>query len=410
MPYRAFVLCMIALACFSGVSHGQGKWTNYTDWSGIYAVAVEGNYIWAGTHRGVVRWDMETGTFMRFTSVESLVEKRVLSIAMDRQGALWFGTYEGAVSKFDGITWKLYTTANGPAGVYVSSIAVDNQGALWFATVGGASKFDGSSWKTYTTADGLVSNGVSSIAVDNRGTLWFGTYGFGVSKFDGVSWKTYTTSDGLVSNDLIVINADNQGSLWFGTLGGGVSKFDGVSWKTYTTADGLAGNKVYSIAVDKQGAIWFGTNGGVSKFDGSMWKTYTTADGLVDNGVSSIAVDNKGALWFGTNGGVSKFEEQSTLVSDSQSMNRPESFGIRAAYPNPFNPSTTIDFTLSNSGKTKLSIYNISGRLVDNLVDEVMRAGTHRVVWNASSRATGVYFVMLELGGKRDVRKVLFMK
>jgi ligand-binding sensor domain-containing protein len=64
----------------------------------------------------------------------------------------------------------------------VWAIAVDGEGAIWFGTDGGVSRFDGQTWTTYTEEDGLAFSDVNVIAVDGEGALWFGTNGGGVSR------------------------------------------------------------------------------------------------------------------------------------------------------------------------------------------------------------------------------------
>ncbi len=84
-------------------------------------------------------------------------------------------------------------------------------------------------------------------------------------------------------------------------------------------------------------------------------------------------------------------------------------------YPNPFNPSTTIPFTLVSQEGVSLRIYDASGKLVRTLVDEVMPAGVHQTVWdgrdNSGSRAaTGVYFVRFATGDYLVTRKLVMIK
>jgi ligand-binding sensor domain-containing protein len=124
--------------------------------------------------------------------------------------------------------WTTYTEEDGLAYDGVTAIAVDGEGALWFGTsLGGVSRFDplteGEAWTTYTEEDGLAYGTVWAIAVDGKGALWFGTDG-GVSRFDGQTWTTYTEEDGLALSDVNVIAVDGKGALWFGTNGGGVSR------------------------------------------------------------------------------------------------------------------------------------------------------------------------------------------
>ncbi|MFA6470218.1 MAG: T9SS type A sorting domain-containing protein, partial [Bacteroidota bacterium] len=86
-------------------------------------------------------------------------------------------------------------------------------------------------------------------------------------------------------------------------------------------------------------------------------------------------------------------------------------FELEQNYPNPFNPSTTIGFTLQESGKTTLKIYDAIGREVVTLVDEVLEAGVyHQQMFNASRFASGVYFARLISGNKVQVKKLMLMK
>ncbi len=88
----------------------------------------------------------------------------------------------------------------------------------------------------------------------------------------------------------------------------------------------------------------------------------------------------------------------------------PRPFGITGVSPNPFNPSTTIEYLTERSERIALSVYNITGQRVAVLTDGIVNAGSHAVTWNAAGQASGVYFAVLEAGGKRDVRKMLLMR
>jgi hypothetical protein len=88
----------------------------------------------------------------------------------------------------------------------------------------------------------------------------------------------------------------------------------------------------------------------------------------------------------------------------------PYSFAVSEAYPNPFNPTATIDFTLEQSSKVRMTVYDIMGREVTTLVNAQMDAGNHRQMINASSWATGVYFVKIHAGEHQAVRKMLLLK
>lgn len=79
-------------------------------------------------------------------------------------------------------------------------------------------------------------------------------------------------------------------------------------------------------------------------------------------------------------------------------------------YPNPFNPSTTIRFTLPSDGHVTLKVYDMLGRVVEDLLNETMTAGKHQVAFNASRLPSGVYFYRMDFGGKSISKKLLLTK
>jgi len=89
---------------------------------------------------------------------------------------------------------------------------------------------------------------------------------------------------------------------------------------------------------------------------------------------------------------------------------KPNLFSLYPAYPNPFNPITTIRFSVEKSNLLSLRIYDITGRLVDELVNGELPAGEHEVVWNASTQPSGVYFVQLVSGNNVQMGKVILIK
>jgi len=89
---------------------------------------------------------------------------------------------------------------------------------MWFATWGGGvSRYDGSEFVNLTTEDGLASNTIRAIYCDPDGIMWFGTSGGGVSYYNGVAWTSLDTGDGLAGNTVESIHQDADGSLWFAT-------------------------------------------------------------------------------------------------------------------------------------------------------------------------------------------------
>ncbi len=88
----------------------------------------------------------------------------------------------------------------------------------------------------------------------------------------------------------------------------------------------------------------------------------------------------------------------------------PKDFSLGQNYPNPFNPTTEINFALPSACDVSLEIYNITGQRVTTLVDEVLEAGQHSVLWDASMNASGVYFYRLSAGEFTETRKMMLLK
>jgi flagellar hook assembly protein FlgD len=91
-------------------------------------------------------------------------------------------------------------------------------------------------------------------------------------------------------------------------------------------------------------------------------------------------------------------------------MPLPNEFSLDRAYPNPFNPVTTLSFAIPVDSDVSLSIYNLQGREVSTLIDKNMDAGYHSVVWNADSHASGVYFVKMVAGNYVNTQKLMLVK
>jgi hypothetical protein len=93
-----------------------------------------------------------------------------------------------------------------------------------------------------------------------------------------------------------------------------------------------------------------------------------------------------------------------------ESENLPESFSLSQNYPNPFNPTTNIRFTLRQRGQVSLKIYDLAGRLVETLVNDVLAVGTYSVDWKPSNLASGTYFYTLEASQFKQTKKMLLLK
>ena len=100
-----------------------------------------------------------------------------------------------------------------------------------------------------------------------------------------------------------------------------------------------------------------------------------------------------------------------TRIAVQQEAAVPEKFALFQNYPNPFNPNTTIKFNLPQAGRVQLTIYNVLGERVAELLDKQLEAGSHTFAFDASRLASGIYFYRLQAG--KDfvaVKKMLLAK
>jgi len=104
------------------------------------------------------------------------------------------------------------------------------------------------------------------------------------------------------------------------------------------------------------------------------------------------------------------YEEDIATLGIAGPVAIPNEFSLHPVYPNPFNPRATIDFSLQFDGEIHLNVYDINGKVVDELKNANLLAGNHRMVWNASSLPSGLYFIRLQDGVNQKVQKVMLLK
>jgi subtilisin family serine protease len=179
------------------------------------------------------------------------------------------------------------------------------------------------------------------------------------------------------------VTYDDQGGSviinWTAPIGGVVDDFLGY-YRVYK--DGVVGSLV-------QTTTWTDTNPNV---DLNYWVSAIYAGGESDSSLHATP----GVLLAGIG-------EDGSLL--------PEEFEIGQAYPNPFNPATSVRIALPEIASVKVAVFDVLGREVVRLANgETMPAGYHRLTWDADSHASGVYFLQVEAGPEKAVRKLVLLK
>ncbi len=99
-----------------------------------------------------------------------------------------------------------------------------------------------------------------------------------------------------------------------------------------------------------------------------------------------------------------------TATSSTLMQKRPLGFELAQNFPNPFNPTTTIQFTLPQDDVVRLKVYDAIGQEVQTLVNGRTAKGTHKVHFNAANLSSGVYFYRLETSAYSETKKMLLLK
>lgn len=432
---------------------------------GVYALTTApnpsgGTDLYAGTSEGVYR---STDNGDSWTNA-SFISSYVKSLVVGPSGAVFAATEN-----------HIFSTGNGGA-TWTDTHA--NMAALDFAInphgIGGPSLFAGGAMDgifkstdagaTWASSNNDIAdievNSITAVPNGAGGTnLIAGTYsGIAISANDGASWQTVEPNS--MPLDCAVVPNGSGGHTIFGGGFGGVyvSTNYGFTWSFLPS--NLGSNIVQGMAVTgngtnlfaagdpfgiyrstNNGASWTPVNDGITDLrvstllspdgrnlfasggggiylsadHGDHWTS--VGDGLT-TGVQSLALSaDQTTLIAGTSGyGVwtRPLSEMMDVTAVSTESAPPAAAALRA-YPNPFNPNSTIEYFVPKAGPVRLAIHDVSGRLVRRLVDRIHAAGDHRVSWDGrndrgSHVGSGVYLFRLDAGSASVTRKVSLLK
>ena len=176
-----------------------------------------------------------------------------------------------------------------------------------------------------------------------------------------------------------------------------------------------------SIGIDyfvgSEETIVMGENVLVQRFrytEGGMANIDTEVETARNLGVTHIyedgSVDTGGSTWWYD---ITLFEaliNGRTITSIEKKNNIHTDFILKQNYPNPFNPSTTIGYSLHQSGFVKLKVYDVLGREVASLVNKEQSVGNYEAEFNASNLTSGIYFYKLQSGNFMKTKKLILLR
>lgn len=204
--------------------------------------------------------------------------------------------------------------------------------------------------------------------------------------------RRYSGSDNGTDHPIKLFSMDKNIYVVGYTESGGTGK-DYLFLKYDSDGNELAAAKYESLGEDMS------TDGDVLAGEVNL---YGGVNGIIITGIKTASDNTKSILTV-------QYSDQgtNTSVSDEEIEN---TFSLDQNYPNPFNPSTEIKFSIPEQSFVSLSVYDVLGREVSQLVNNQMQAGDHTVNFDASGLSTGIYFYKIEAGSFVEVKKMSLLK
>ena len=430
---------------WAGTSSGlyrmeNGQWRQYTTRNrlpqnvNLNAMATDsaGN-LWTATSDKLYLFN---GSFWDSVSVsKSLGASPILDLEYTPDGIFWIKT-EREVIRFDNFVWKNYGKPSGLSSLDGIQFATDRNNSVFLHNNEQYWRLSGDSWEENKSSqptqtifpgyDGILKNGYASqsgsqvaLSISSADTIltWMG------------DWTVGLGADFTLKALIELQKNTFWGVLSYDAIGGG-NHIHPVVRMYYLVNDRCSYSNPIDgffsgIALSPDETTWIGMRpyttgndwprgGGLYQYNflsiyGPVIHAFDAADGLYSTSVVSVDVSPDGTVWAGTEGGLTRYGEPLSQIATSVSNTAPAPVSVLTNHPNPFNPSTSITFTLPVPGKASLSVYDITGQKVRTLVAGQMTAGSHSVLWDGrddSGRAvsSGVYLSRLNAGGKYRCR------
>jgi diguanylate cyclase (GGDEF)-like protein len=314
----------------------------------VWAIAEDANGdLWLATEGGgLARWERAHDRFARVpVSSSPGLYARIRTLLFTPDGALWIGSKDAGLVRFQPSTGEFKTFRNDPAdpaslshdGVY--ALASDGSGRLWVGTDGGLNRLDPATGRVErfrhdpAQPTSLSDDRVRALLVDREHRLWVGTFGGGLTRMDpgSDSFRTYRNdpadASSLGHDRVRALLEDDAGRLWIAT-DRGLDLLDRqhATFQHHrndaTDPSSLGDDNAMSIYQDRGGVLWVGTrNGGAYKWNPATWsfghhtRSAANPGGLADKTVTSFAEDRIGRIWIGTFGGLHVMDRQTGDVS-----------------------------------------------------------------------------------------------
>lgn len=399
----------LSIVLFCGNVNAQWQKTNGLKNVSINSIAIKGSDIFIGTDGSGILKSSDNGD--SWFEINSGIADSVIHVINVIGANIFVGTNTGIyLSNDNGFTWS------------ASNNGLDNKGV----------------WSLCQTGEKILAG------------TWSGVY---ISLDNGKNWSSTALKKTSMPVNSIILGIQN---VYSGTAGGGIFRFSGngtgpeeIFLKGFVKDDprlplivpaySLIATGPYVLVGTTYGEVsrfidglkkvesyFLGSNKSVCSFASIDTNTFAGTDGdgvflSIDNGeswayiglryssIKSLAVGNS-YLFAGTKDGIWRRPLSQIITGIDKEEKLPDIFSLSQNYPNPFNPTTTIGYSLQKESKIILEVFDMLGRHVATLVDEIKPAGNYNVTFNASGLSSGMYVYRLMTGNQIFTRKMLLSK
>jgi signal transduction histidine kinase/ligand-binding sensor domain-containing protein len=364
-----------------GIQRGDKFETLYQLAGAPHVAAAHDGGVWIGTGNRLLR--VEAGGALREVAVLSLkdISVRPNVLLEDRRGAVWFGTYDRGLFRFDGTRFESVPVSHRE----VISLTEDNEGSLWVGTSGGG--LDQVQPRGITIEggeSGLPYEAVLGLAEDTHGTLWgFTQAGFLVMRQNG-TWQPYDKIK--TAGRVNALAAGPDGALWIGTRNDVLHCWrDG---RLTTWSEGIAGSSERRIVATQGGDVWIASShpGVIQRLRQGRLERFELPKPA--DMIRSMVEDHVGNIWVAANGHrLTRITPDGHVIDESAAIaavDRP----IRVLLPSP-DGTLWIAYDQGGIGRLQNGVFNQvttkAGLLDDNI--EVLLSDGRGWLWLASHEA-----------------------
>lgn len=375
------------------------------------------------------------GTWTVYPAVQ-FPHQQFRRLVRDASGGIWVTGTTGAASVYRNGVWKHYPSIDTATTIYIDQIYASLHHGVWFATSNGAYQFQDGTFRRWELpgVDGYPSAEVNCLIVDSLGNLYYnqgGTWNFygtysvqgGLNTLTSSGITTYPAVKHLPTGYGMEMTLEGKALLM--TMMGGLVMMDvsdnvkpvsaPAPPSTITAAkSGIPGDSsvVFRWSRSATSLQYIAEIATDSLFAGKVKRfalTDTTLTFTPGSGVQYyLRIAGENHVDTGLFGKTFAFNRNLTGVHAPDAS--PMTFGLEQNFPNPFNPATAIGYQLSAEARTTLIVFDIVGREVATLVNDVQSAGSYTVRWDASRFASGPYFLRLQSGDHIQWKRMLLLK